>query len=395
MIASERLSEMLNNASIDRVMAINNEWKIIAWNRASELFTGLAASVVLGEPVTRVFPAMESDLKFTRAFQTALKGFKAFLPADPRFAHRSYFESHFIPLEDENGDIAGAMQIMHDVSHRIEAEKQLLQLNAALRYKYRQLEEAYADIASYTYLTSQNIKEPMRQLYLALERIIRTEAGKLSDSSRASFRRMQTSFNRMNLLLEDILSVSGISSQAKGGRQVNLQCLVDRVKEALASKIEEKNALIIAIDLPVFFGYEELLYQLFYNLIDNAIKFQPDDRIPVVSVKATPWEEPEDSGFQYRSWLKLSFADNGMGVMPGEEDRIFRLFEGPAVPGKNAHYGKGLAVCKKIADLHGGRIRVVSNAGAGSGFEVFLPVISEEHISGAGTTAALTAGTTE
>jgi signal transduction histidine kinase len=131
---------------------------------------------------------------------------------------------------------------------------------------------------------------------------------------------------------------------------------------------------------------------LFYNLIDNAIKFQPGDRVPVVSVKASPWEEPDDSGFQYRSWLKLSFVDNGMGVAPGEEDRIFRLFEGPAVPGKHAHYGKGLAVCKKIAELHGGHIRVVSNAGAGSSFVVFLPVISEEHIAGAGTAAALMTG---
>ena len=240
MIDPERLSEMLTNASIDRVMAINKEWKIIAWNKASEVFTGLPATVVIGKPVTRIFSAMESDVKFTAAFQTALKGFNAFLPADPQFEHRSYFESHFIPLKNDSGVVAGVMHIMHDVSHRMKAEKQLMELNAALRLKCRQLEEAYAEIASFTNLTSQNIKEPMRRLYLALEHIIRTEAGNLSDSSRAGFRRMQTSFNRMNLLLEDILSVSGVSSQAKAGRQVHLMHLVDRVKEALSFKPSEQ-----------------------------------------------------------------------------------------------------------------------------------------------------------
>src|SRR5690349_1131558 len=92
------LYEKLNDSSIDCVMAIDEEWKIIAWNKTSELATGRTKDVLLGKHLLEEFPQINNDIEMVSAIENAFAGLKSFLPVKTGFFNRQYFENHFIPL---------------------------------------------------------------------------------------------------------------------------------------------------------------------------------------------------------------------------------------------------------------------------------------------------------
>lgn len=379
LIQQTGLAEMLNDASIDRVMAVDTELKVIAWNKTSEIITGLSRNSVMGRLLGDVFPWLEKDKQLHEAFLAALKGHKSYLPADPKHEHRSFYENHFTPLTDAQGNLHGVMNIMHDVSHRIKAELVLSQLNARLAAKNRELQGALSEIASYTFITSTNIKEPLKLIYTSLEKIIRKEGPALSSSSKASFRRMQASISKMNLLLDDVLSVSGINSILQKKQSVNLNETLARVNETLTEKIKEKNAVITSDALPMFNSYPDMMFQLFYHIIDNALKFQSKGQAPVLKISHSV-VVAKDAVAADREFLKIAFSDNGIGFEPGEEEKIFGLFQKGTTVEHFAGSGRGLAVCKKIAEMHQGFITAEATPGKGATFSIFLPTISDDEL---------------
>src|SRR5579862_6323935 len=209
-IVEEKIEAMLNDSSIDAIIAIDAKRNIIAWNRTAERIYGREKQDVLGKPLVNAIPSIKNDEETLRAIQFAEQGFKAFVPASKAFSHRMHVENHFTPLRDETG-IKGVMNLVHDVAHRIKAEAQLQRLNEQLEKGNRQLKTTSDDLASFTYITSNKIKEPIRQIYTGIELLVTNEAPWLSNGSRASFRRIQASINKIDLLLDDILRLSKIS----------------------------------------------------------------------------------------------------------------------------------------------------------------------------------------
>src|SRR5690349_3625087 len=150
------ITEMLIDSSNDRVMAIDLNWNIIAWNHTSEMISGLNRKTLLGKKLTDAFPQILNDQEMMEALNSAFKGRKSFLPSHTNSFNRHYCENHFIPLTDSQNNIIGVMNIIHDVAHRIKVEKQLQKLNTALEKKYNQLEKANSELATFTYITSRD-----------------------------------------------------------------------------------------------------------------------------------------------------------------------------------------------------------------------------------------------
>ncbi|RYY22846.1 MAG: PAS domain S-box protein [Chitinophagaceae bacterium] len=138
------LAEMLNDCSIDRVMAIDLDWNIIAWNQASELASGLAKKDVIGKNLLEVFPSLKSDKELMHAIHGAFLGRKTFVLSDKEKLHRYYYENHFTPLKDETGRVIGVLNIKHDVAHRVKAENELKALNKSLARKNKELKQKNA-----------------------------------------------------------------------------------------------------------------------------------------------------------------------------------------------------------------------------------------------------------
>jgi len=363
------LAEMLNDASIDRVMAIDTDWRIIAWNKTSEIITGISKKHALGKLLMEVFPQLGSDAETSTAYEFALQGKTSFLPSRADLFNRDHYENHFIPLKDDDGQIIGALNIMHDVAHRIKAERQLQQLNTALKEKYLQLEKANAEMATFTSITGQDLQEPLKKVYTSLELIMINDGSLLSNSSRAGLRRIQASLNRVKLLMDDIFAISKVSSFNGEFVAVNLNDVLRSVKVSMREKIKESQAVIEVKQLPAINGSEQMMHNLFQNLIDNAIKFQPLGHIPHITIDGSVTSTNTD-----KEYLCISVTDNGIGFNQADADKIFNMFERLHERSEYPGSGIGLTICRKIAETHGGYMDAESEPGKGSSFKCYLPV---------------------
>ena len=199
---------------------------------------------------------------------------------------------------------------------------------------------------------------------------------RLSNSSTAGLRLIQGSLNRVKLLLDDILSLSSLNSFNTTHIQVNLQQLLQQVVGSLQKKIKETCAVVHFGNLPTISGSQEMLYSLFYNLLDNAIKFQPPDNIPVIEIVSsivTVEQKEENSNFK-EQLLWISITDNGIGFNQEDADRMFTIFGRLHTRGEYRGSGTGLTICQKIANAHGGYITAEGTPDKGATFRCFLPL---------------------
>jgi PAS domain S-box-containing protein len=378
-IQTINLGDMLTDASIDRVMAIDTEWNIIAWNSTAEQITGIKKEDITGKPLLEIFPQLAQDTEIIQAVKYALRGKRVFVPAKTGAFNRDTYENHFMPIEDEDGAVLGVMNIMHDVAHRIKAERQLERLNDTLRKQFGQLQKANTELASFTSITGNDLKEPIKKIYTALELIIKTDGPKLSDNSKAALRRMQSSINRMNLLLDDILALSTAAGFDQDFEQIDLNIVLQEALEALHAKIAEKQARIETEQLPVITGSRQMLQYLFANLLSNSLKFQPADNIPVIKIRVdivTGNTVPGRVTGKEKNYVAVSFIDNGIGFDQSDAERIFNMFE--KLHPRNVYGGSGigLTLSQKIAEAHDGFIEVKSEKGKGSAFTCILAISS-------------------
>lgn len=369
----KNLEEMLNNCSIDAIIAVDTHKNIIAWNATAEKIHGKTKASVIGKCITQVIPSIQEDAETLNAINLAGKGIKSFVPASKKYFHRLHAENHFIPLKNEN-ELKGVMNLVHDVAHRIKAENQLQELNEELERRYRQLKITSEELASFTYITSSKIKEPIRQVYTGIEHLIKTEAGRLTDSGKASFRRVQSSISRMDLLLADILSLAQISILEKPQTVINVNEIISEVTNALKNKIFEKKVTVSTDNVYNITAHKSQVYLLLFHLIDNAIKFN-ESASPRVNITGERVTLNEDSkgNIPGGNYYKLAVADNGIGFNPDDFERMFKMFEKL----HDKHYkgsGKGLAIARKIMEAHNGFITAKSNDTEGSLFECFFPV---------------------
>lgn len=370
------LYEMLNDCSIDRVMAIDENWNVIAWNKTATLVTGIDKTKILDKPLLEIFPQLSKDNEMMDAIEFAFKGKKTFLPARPGLFNREFYENHFIPLTNEEGLVKGVMNIMHDVAHREKAEKKLQELNEALEQQYRQMETASTEMATFTYITSSEIKEPLRHVYTAFELLVKSEGKTLSNGGKANIRRIQASLNRINLLLDDIWALSHINSFKQVRNSVDLNEVLKEAENKLERKITESGAIIEAGELPSIAGYKEMLQTLFINIIDNGLKFQVAGNQPTISItshRLKPDELP--AGLKSDNHMALiQFSDNGIGFNEVDRNRIFIMFEKLHPKGQYHGSGMGLAIVKKIMEAHDGLVQAIAEPGKGATIQCYFPV---------------------
>jgi PAS domain S-box-containing protein len=380
-IAPDELAVMLSDASIDRKMAIDVEMIIIAWNKTCEMVTGIKKEEVIGKHIFDVLPGLMQNPDITEAIQYAMDGKKTFVPSNKNYDATYYYENHFIPLKNKQDEVIGVVNIMHDVAHRIKVEDQLRKLNAAMEKKLEELNRLNNELSTITYVTSNQLKDPLRHVYSSIEQLITKEAQQLSNGSRANLRKLQSSLSRMNLLVDDMLALSQLNSFNKEKLPVDLQQLVNKTIEILYEKVQQKKAVIEVKPLPVVPGYDNMLLQLFLNVVDNALKFQPEDHVPEIkiSVEKVSAEELHQHRhlMEENEFIKLCIADNGIGFDEVNKDRIFIMYE--RLHPKNVYRGSGmgLAISKKIAEAHDGFMTASSSPGNGAEFCCYLPVSIE------------------
>jgi PAS domain S-box-containing protein len=366
-----RYAEKIIDASIDQVVVVDTEFKIIAWNDEAENRTGLSRSSVIGKNIYSIFPELKEDHDMADAFAEALKGNLIRFSARQTNSSSEFFEYNLIPLTHADGKVYAVLYMTHDVSDIVSQSEELIDLNKTLETKNRELEQKHDEITSFSFIASHDLKEPLRKIHTFADWILENESENFSNAGKNFLDKLQVSIKRMERLIEDILVLMKINNNQEENTDVDLNEILDSILSDISDQIEEKHAVITSAELPVVKGNQNQLFYLFRNLIINALKFQDDGNIPKVNITSIIEDKPGSPGEQY--W-KISFTDNGIGFNKKYSKKIFMVFQ--RLHNKNQFDGTGigLAMCKKIMENHHGIIRVESEERKGSVFHCYFPI---------------------
>ncbi|MDX1588564.1 MAG: ATP-binding protein [Oleiphilaceae bacterium] len=253
-------------------------------------------------------------------------------------------------------------QLEQEALERKNLENQLREQNQAFARSNQELEQ-------FAFVASHDLREPLRKLMSFTQLLGTGRYGQFDDKGNEFVGYIRDSAQRMESLLDSLLRFSRVSSQGLSLEPVALEKVAEEMKRDLQLSIEESNARIEVEPLPTVSGDRTQLRQLLQNLVSNAIKYRQAETPPVIRIHG------EAAGPDH---YDLHVSDNGIGFDMAYKDQIFEVFK--RLHGKTDYSGTGmgLAICKKIAERHGGRIDVVSEPGEGTRFTVRLPVHQEE-----------------
>jgi len=272
--------------------------------------------------------------------------------------HYLWVESEMRLLYDERGDFTGAVFGSRDISTRkqIEGDRENL---------IKELEDKNAELERFTYTVSHDLKSPLITIRGFLGFLEKDAATGNLDRLRADIGRITEATTRMQRLLDELLELSRIGRTSNPPEEVNFGQIAREAAELVHGRITARGVQVeIADDLPTVYVDRTRLVEAVQNLVDNAVKFMGDQPEPRIVIGALGTE---------RAGMPIFFVeDNGLGIEPEYHERIFGLFN--KLDAKSEGTGVGLALVKRIIDLHGGYIWVESDGpGQGSTFFFTLP----------------------
>lgn len=268
------------------------------------------------------------------------------------------------PIKNDAGVITHYIGLEEDITGQRALRAQLQAANEELIRSNQELKQ-------FTSIASHDLRSPIGTISSALEILAEDHARELSAAAFELLDVARHQAKKMLDLLTDLLAFTRAGARKDVSSRVDLNAVVDDVRENLSTLIFEKRAAVRAGKLPVVTGNATLLTLLIQNLVENGLKYNFSSH-PVVSIDC-PDAKPDEP-------LTVRVSDNGMGFDPAEASHIFepfvRLTETTKLPGT----GLGLATCKRIVDIFGGYIKADSVPGQGSTFSFTIPRSSPREV---------------
>ncbi|HEY6976940.1 MAG TPA: PAS domain-containing protein [Chitinophagaceae bacterium] len=284
---------------------------------------------------------------------------------------------------NKEGEAAQIIGIAIDITEIKKANENLKTFNESLTKKNEELERMNAELGSFTYVASHDLQEPLRKIRTFTDLIFEKEVERLPETAKNYFIRINSAATRMQNLIEALLSYSSTNTTDIVYEPTDLNFLVDEVKINLSDIIEEKNAVIESLPLPVIDTIPLQFHQLFLNVISNAIKYSKHGIAPHIKISSQivcGCEIKEPGADEKIKYWKLSIADNGIGFEQQYQHKIFELFQRLHGKSEFSGTGIGLAICKKIVQNHRGIIAATGNPGIGATFNIFIPVRNDRPV---------------
>ena len=289
-----------------------------------------------------------------------------------------WFLNRAHPRFDDDGEFDGFVGVNIEITEQKEftkaLEKKVAERTEELEQSNEQLVQLNMNLEEYAYVASHDLQEPVRKI-----RTFNSLLFDKKDDGAAVVKyseKIESSAERMTNLIRNILDYSSLNNMQYETEMVDLDQLLEELERDLELTIDENDAHVTAGNLGKVHGIRVQLFQLFSNLIRNSIKF--NDNTPKITVdvevikgKKVPKKFKADENLDYK---KLIFTDNGIGFDTAHTEDIFKPFKRLHSKMDYSGTGIGLAICKRIVDIHKGFIDVKSEKGKGSKFHVYLPV---------------------
>ena len=232
------------------------------------------------------------------------------------------------------------------------------------------LQRSNTDLERFAFVASHDLQEPLRMVTSFSQLLARRYKGQLDERADECLEYILTGTKRMAALIEALLSYSQIVHLTEKGVPVDSNVVLDKVIESCRIIIEESGAIVTHDPLPTLEGDQGQIWQLFHNLLTNALKYRKRDVPPEVHVSAQ---------HTANKWL-FSFRDNGIGIAANHLEQIFVIFKRLHKKTEYPGTGIGLALCQRIIEGRAGRIWVESEPGVGSTFYFTWPDMEEHSV---------------
>ncbi len=272
--------------------------------------------------------------------------------------------THPVPIFDSNGRLTEVVNTLVDITDQ-----------KAIREVNEELEKSNNDLEQFAYVASHDLQEPLRKIRIFAAMVEKH----LEDPEKAGYYldKISASAGRMMTLIQDLLNFSRLNISGQPLGDVNLNGILEHIRSDLELFIHEKEAEIINEPLPVIQGEPLQLYQLFYNIINNSLKFSTPEVPPGIHISTRTLQAEELSAFPgldpALEYVEILLKDNGIGFAQEYAEQIFTIFH--RLNDRQAYTGTGigLALCKKIVANHHGHIYALSKETEGAAFYVILP----------------------
>jgi PAS domain S-box-containing protein len=371
-LSEERYHQMVAEVQDYAIILLDKEGKIQNWNAGAEFIKGYKANEVVGKSFEIFYT--EADRKGGLPFKllnVSREEGKALQEGWRVRKDGTMFWGTIVitALHNKEGEVIGFSKVTRDLTERKLSEEKMLEYTAELEIQNGELEQ-------FAFVASHDLQEPLRKIQTFTELI--QENLEDSDFVKTYFAKLDASARRMAELVKSLLNFSRLSKSADDKSlisRIDLNTIIDEVKEDFELLIEEKKAVILCNDIPTIEANRLQIGQLFSNLISNSLKFSTV--LPVIKIQGTVVNKEELPDLLLSSTVtkfhKIDFTDNGIGFEQQYDKVIFSLFQ--RLHGKQdfAGTGIGLALCKKVAENHGGTITASSELGKGAKFSVYLP----------------------
>lgn len=369
--SEERYHKMISEVEDYAIILLDPEGNIQNWNKGAERIKGYKPEEIIGKNFSVFYSAEDLAAGLPKRLITeALEKGNAHHEGWRLKNDGSRFWGSVVitTLHDQFKNIIGFSKVTRDLTERKIAEEKQKQ-------NTEQLEASNKELEQFAYVASHDLQEPLRKIRTFNSLIIEQEGEKLSAKAKDYFERSISAADRMNQLIEDLLTFSRATRDSHKSEPVDLNAIVSRI---ISSKKETDRKIKIEADhLPEMHGLKFHFEQLFENLISNGIKYQKPGNIPHIRIRYKTVTGTQIDGKELigqNRYHEISVSDNGIGFEQEHSEKIFEMFQ--RLHGRSEYSGSGigLAIVKKIVQNYGGFIVAEGKPGEGSTFHVYFPV---------------------
>ncbi|NET31332.1 MAG: PAS domain S-box protein [Cyanothece sp. SIO1E1] len=268
-------------------------------------------------------------------------------------------------------------ELLQQLANQIGIALDQAQLLARETEQRQILARSNQELQEFAYVASHDLQEPLRKIQAFGDRLNAKYGEALTDQGRDYLDRIQNAAGRMQSLINDLLTLSRVTTRTQPFVPINLAQVAQEVLSDLEIQIQQTGGQVIVEALPTIEADPGQIRQLLQNLISNALKFHSPERAPIIRVSGQLLPVQLHSSIPTvatSQFCRLSVADNGIGFDERYLDRIFKAFQRLHGRSEYEGTGMGLAICRKIVERHGGDITATSRPGQGATFIVTLPI---------------------